>query len=257
MTAPIIPCLDHEIQINHLDEAIAKFVTGEIDYIVCTGVREDTRENIFQITRKLLCFLQACYTTVEFGSPGQRGPVGIIVYDDVKKTMLDFIDAFEAHHGLRSHEQPEKMFIYIGGCTVRVTEFKDPGNQEIVMAEEFVFPNATEMLALATATRDAIKLAEREKEDRLVAKWNKKVMILWDKTLPKVAALIQKAAVAGESTVVVYDNSDQDMSSDDLDSVEEGVSRKLHRFLQDKGYTVVKDSTDLYTCLTVVIIPKS
>ena len=125
------------------------------------------------------------------------------------------------------------------------------------MAEEFVFPNATEMLALATATRDAIKLAEREKEDRLVAKWNKKVMILWDKTLPKVAALIQKAAVAGESTVVVYDNSDQDMSSDDLDSVEEEVSRKLHHFLQDKGYTVVKDSTDLYTCLTVVIIPKS
>ena len=120
MTVPTMPCLAHEIQINHLDEAIAKFVNGEIDYIVCTGVREDTRENIFQITRNLFCSTTASYTTVEFGSTGQHGPVGIIVYDDVKKTMLDFIDAFEAHHGLRSHEQPEKMFIYIGGCTVRV-----------------------------------------------------------------------------------------------------------------------------------------
>jgi hypothetical protein len=114
MTVPTIPCLAHEIQINHLDEAIAKFVNGEIDYIVCTGVRDDERENLFQITRNHSDTTN--YTTVLFRGFGKRrGLAGIITCDDVKDTLLLYIDAFEGAHGLRSHEQPEKMFIYICG----------------------------------------------------------------------------------------------------------------------------------------------
>ena len=139
MTAPIAPCLDHEIQINHLDEAIAKFVSGEIDYIVCTGVRDDERENIFQIMRGHPDTTN--YTTLLFRGFGNLpGRTGIITCDDVKDTMRLYIDAFEGAHGFRSHEQPEKMFIYICG---RFDGTYPTSPQEAI--EEFVFPNADEM----------------------------------------------------------------------------------------------------------------
>ena len=112
-TIPIITRRDHEIQINHLDEAITMFVNGDIDYIVGTGVRNDTRVIFFHITRSRTD--ATAYTTSERRPYFHRGPGGSVEYADVKRTLLGFIDAFETAYGYRSHERPEQMFIYLGG----------------------------------------------------------------------------------------------------------------------------------------------
>ena len=117
MSAPIIPHLDHEMQINHLDDAVAKFVNSEIDYILVTGVRYEERENIIQIQRSSLS--SKMYVVVVFGGRGKIGDyAGVVTYDEIKHTMFQYINELEADHGPRTHEQPEKMFIYIGGRNV-------------------------------------------------------------------------------------------------------------------------------------------
>jgi hypothetical protein len=106
----VISRFDHEVQIDHVHEAITKFVNGEIDYIVGTSAAEVP---FFQLQRTDNDATR--YFTVVYRGVGHSGPEGTVVYDDVRKTLLDFIDTIEAAHGFRSHEDHTRRFIYLGG----------------------------------------------------------------------------------------------------------------------------------------------
>jgi hypothetical protein len=239
MTIPTIPSLAHEILITHLDEAIAKFVNGEIYYIIGISVVVGKSVVVFQIQRQASNLSR--YTTVLHGKTTQ-GPTGDVEYDDVKTTLLGFIDAFEAIHGFRSHERPDQMFVYRGGVTT----------QEVTV--EFVFPNADEMQSKAKKNYDALVAAEAAEDKRRQEVFEQAVNLLWEKTLQKVAALIRKAADAGESRVDVYDTNEHIWSDHDDDGAVGVVFQRLRQFLRARGYTVAEDNTNSGHLLVVTLI---
>lgn len=109
--------LDHEIQIDHLEEAIAKFLKGEIDYITANAPPKNERVNFFFIMRDQD---DATKFSVEVNNNviDDHHNAGTITFEAIRHEALNLIGDFETKYGIRNHENMERAIIFVGGKVV-------------------------------------------------------------------------------------------------------------------------------------------